>query len=239
MSTSLIQIRNRNKIEIKKIYPPISKNELILTSKNSILGISINTPSASGNKILAIFDFLARHNLTTVNILIADSVYHYTAMIRHQCNIEKGKQIAEEESKKLTHEYMNLISTDKRFRHLNFIYTSQIEEWKDFQAIYEKIWNLFLSLPEFRKLAEAFSSLYLNRALLPKTQITKEQEKWVYEYLIKELAILALLNNKGFNMHLYAGDLEILYQIISINEPYLHELFKNFTLVSLRIKRKK
>lgn len=236
---SLIQpVRNRNKIEIQKICPSIPKNEVIINCENSILGISINSPPASGSKISAIFDFLTKRGLTKINLLMGDSLYRYTAMIKYQCSEKDGKNIGMEESQQLIEYYKGLVSSDGAPCRLNFFHASEVEKEDQFHIIYENIWKLFETYPEFRLSVLNFSNYYFNRAFESSHNTEKDCTQLAYKYLIEELAILAILNQRGFNTLLYPGVIQTIYDVITMKHQYLSDLFKDYIFVSLRIKRK-
>jgi tRNA-dependent cyclodipeptide synthase len=232
---------NKNRIEIQKICPIIPKNELIVTNKNSMLAISINSPATMGNKISAIFDFLNKRGLTEINLMIADSLYKYTAMIKHQCNEQEGRKIALEHSEHLKQFYIKHMSDDERPYRLNFYPSSVIEKDENFPVLYENLWNLFETHAEFRQSVLSFSQYYFARALNTcfESADSHDFSNYAYQYLIEELAIFAILNQRGFNVLIYPGVIQTIYDIITMDHPYLANLFRNYMFVSLRIKRKK
>lgn len=232
-------VRNKNKIEIQKVCPYIPKNELIINHENSILGISINSTPTTGNKIAAIFDFLTKRGLIEINLFMADSLYRYTAMIKHKCSEQDGRNIATEECKQLTEYYKRLVSSDGNPYRLNFFHASEIEKEAQFHIIYENIWNLFETYPEFRLSVLNFSNYYFDRAFESSNIDGTDYTQLTYKYLIEELAIFAILNQRGFNTLLYPGVIQTIYDIIAMKHPYLSRLFEDYTFVSLRIKRKK
>jgi tRNA-dependent cyclodipeptide synthase len=233
-------IRNRNKVEIQKICPAIPKNELNITNKNSILGISINSPATTGNKISAIFDFLNRRGLTELNLLIGDSLYKYTAMIKYRCNEHDGRNIALEHSENLMQYYSSHMNDYKKTYRLNFFPSSIFEKEENFSIFYENLWNLFETNLDFRKSVLNFSEYYFSRAFNASSESTVDDNfnEYSHKYLIEELAIFAILNQRGFNILIYPGVIQTIYDIITMNHPYLSKLFKNYVFVSLRITSK-
>lgn len=231
-------IRNRNTVEIQKICPSMPKNELNLHNKNAILGISINSPAIMGNKILAIFNFLNKWGLTEINLFLGDSLYRYTAMIKYQCDEEEGQSIAITATKQLIAYYQNLIKSDGSVYSLNYFYASDIIKEQQFHFIYKKLWELFEIYPEFRISVLNFTNYYFKQAIEMENNTNKKYTYLSYKYLIEELAIFAILNQRGFNTLLYPGVIQTIYDVIAMKHPYLLELFKEYTFVSLRIKRK-
>ncbi|OGT38484.1 MAG: hypothetical protein A3F12_04050 [Gammaproteobacteria bacterium RIFCSPHIGHO2_12_FULL_38_14] len=242
MEASLIEqriIRNRNRAEIQKICPTIPKNELNITNTNSILGISINSPAATGNKISAIFDFLNRRGLKEINLLIGDSLYKYTAMIKHQCNEHDGRSMALEQSENLMRYYtLHMNDYEKPYR-LNFLPSSIIEKEENFHIFYKNLWNLFETNIDFRQSVLNFSQYYFSRAFDASSESADDDgfKQYAYKYLIEELAIFAILNQRGFNILIYPGVIQTIYDIITMNHSYLSILFKDYIFVSLRITR--
>lgn len=231
--------RNRNRAEIQKICPIIPKNELVLTNNNSILGISVNSPATTGNKISAIFDFLNKRGLTDINLLIGDSLYKYTAMIKHRCDEHHGKIIALEQSEYLMKYYITHVTDCERPYRLNFILSSNIEKEKDFHIFHENLWSLFENNSDFRRTVLNFSQYYFSRAFDVSSgpAIDDDFSKYAYKYLIEELAIFAILNQRGFNILIYPGVIQTIYDVITMDHPYLSKLFENYVFVSLRITR--
>jgi len=230
-------IHNRNRVEIQKICPIISQNELNITNTNSILGISIATPASTGNKISAIFDFLNRRGLTVINLMIGDSLYKYTAMIKYRCNENEAKNLALEHSKNLTQHYISYMNDFEKSFRLNFLFSSVIEKEEYFHIYYENIWNLFETNMSFRESILNFSEYYLSRVLDVESALDNNFKQCAYKYLIEELAIFAILNQKGFNILIYPGVIQTIYDIITMKHPYLSKLFKDYIFVSLRLTR--
>lgn|GEM_PF-2745758 len=240
METQLIErpiIRNKNRVEIQKICPSIHKNELKITNNNSVLGISINSPSTTGNKISAIFDFLNKRGLTEINLLIGDSIYKYTAMIKHRCNERDGISIALEDSEKLTQYYTSYENDHEKPYRLNFIPSSIIEKDESFSIFYENLWSLFENNMTFRQSVLNFSEYYFSR-VSSQSIMNDDFYKYAHKYLIEELSIFAILNQKGYNILIYPGIIQTIYDIITMENSYLSKLFKDYIFVSLRIKGK-
>jgi len=232
--------RNRNRAEIQKICPAMAKSELVLTNTNSILGISVNSPATIGNKITAIFDFLTKRGLTEINLMIGDSLYKYTAMIKHRCNEHQGKNIALEESNRLMQYYRTHLSDRERGYRLNFILSSEIENDKNFHVIHEELWNLYETNADFKLSVLNFSHYYFSRVFDASSESTADNDfnQYAHNYLIEELAIFAILNQKGFNILIYPGVIQTIYDVITMDHPYLAKLFKDYVFVSLRLTRK-
>ena len=233
-------IRNKNRAEIQKICPAIPKSELNISDTNSILGISINSPATTGNKILSIFDFLRKRGLKEINLLIGDSLYKYTAMIKHRCNEHDGRSIAFEQSENLMQYYTSHLHECERPYRLNFLLSSTIETEGDFQIFYKNLWALFETNSDFRQSVLNFSQYYFCRIFdaYSESIIDDGFKQYAYKYLIEELAIFAVLNQRGYNILIYPGIIQTIYDIISMEHSYLSKLFKDYIFVSLRVKRR-
>ena len=235
-------IPNRNRIEIQKICPAIPKSELGLTNENAILGISIKHPASIGNKASAIFNFLYKNSLTEMNLFIGDSLYRYTAMIKFGCDEKEARKLGEHEGLALENSYLAYIKENNLPYRLNFFYTSQLEKDEDFNPICKKLWNLYETNSTFRDSVLDFSSVYLSRMFeAEEHDIAKNLERTQYacKYLIEELAMLGILNQRGINKFLYPGTIQTIYDIITMDLPYVSDLFRNYFFVSLRISRSK
>ncbi len=232
--------RNRNRIEIQKICPSIPKNELNIHNKNSILGISINSPATTGNKILSIFNLLNKRGLTEINLLMGDSLYRYTAMIKHGCNEHEGRRMGAEQNKHLMQYYTSYVNNNDTPYRLNFLLASDFEKNEKFHTLRKELWDLFETNTTFRLSVLNFSNYYFNRALdTPVESIGEDVNKHEYasKYLIEELAIFALLNQQGINTLIYPGVIQTIYDVITMDHPLLSNLFKDYVFVSLRITR--
>lgn len=228
--------QNKYRIAIQKICPVIPKNKLVMTNNNCMLGISINSPATIGNKILAIFDFLNRHGLTKINLLIGDSLYKYTARIKYQYNEQDGKHIALQQGKELIQYYLEQNKFQEQYQ-LNFFLSSEIEKEQIFYIYYRNMWKLFKTNIDFKRSVLNFSQDYFSR-VLNTSNPTEGLTKYSHKYLIKELVIFAILNQKGFNNLFYPGVIQTIYDIITLDHPYLAQLFKNYIFVSLRVSKK-
>lgn len=241
LSRSIIN-HNRNRIEIQKICPAITKNDLRLTNENAILGISIRHPASIGNKALAIFNFLHKNYLTEINLFIGDSLYRYTAMIKLGCSEEEGRKLGEQEGEDLKNSYLAYIAENNFTYKLNFFYTSQLEKDENFMPICEELWNLFECNSRFRDSVLSFSDTYLSRMFDDQESdpvSARERTKNACKYLIEELAMLGILNQRGINKFLYPGTIQTIYDIITMDFPFVSELFRDYFFISLRISRSK
>lgn len=233
---------NRNRIEIQKICPAISKSELCLTNENTILGVSIKHPASTGNKASAIFNFLYKNNITKINLFIGDSLYRYTAMIKYGCSEEEARKIGEQEGIALKNSYLEYIQEYNAPYQFNFFYTSELEQNKDFIPTCKELWKLYEVNTTFRDSVLNFSQVYLSRMSQDNKNGSAENVEIVQnacKYLIEELAMLSILNQRGLNQFLYPGTIQTIYDIITIDLPYVSDLFKNYLFVSLRINRSK
>ena len=120
---------------------------------------------------------------------------------------------------------------------LNFMPTSLIEKEENFSVFYENLWNLFENNTVFKQSVLSFSEYYFSR-VSSQSIIDDDFYKYAHKYLIEELAILAILNQKGFNILIYPGIIQTIYDITTMDHPYLSKLFKDYIFISLRIKRK-
>jgi tRNA-dependent cyclodipeptide synthase len=225
--------RNRNKISIQKICPNIPKESLAINEKNSILGISIDNPATQGSKIEAIFNFLEKSGLPNINLLIGNSLYRYTAIIKYGCDESEGRDIGMEKCKNLISYYEENHSDHK----LNILTTSEVEKNKKFNEYYAVIKKVFNENSNFNESISNFAKRFINYSL------GKENNNIFFyhcavEYLIEELAIFSILHQKGFNILLYPGVIQIIYDVIATGDPYISELFKDYFFVALRISRK-
>ena len=230
----------KNKIAIQKIYPAVPKNELIINNNNSILGVSINSPTIRGNKILAIFDFLHKQvGLSEINLIIGDSIYRYTAMINLGINEVEAKNIGLAQGKNLIEYYQSYVKNRNTPYKLNYFLASEIEKENAFGDIHTKIFELFNANSEFRLLVDNFASHYCSRVVdASSIADTNVINQYAHKYLIAELAILAILNQQGMNTLIYPGNIQAIYNIITLDQSYLADLFKNYVCVALRIKRR-
>jgi hypothetical protein len=115
--------------------------------------------------------------------------------------------------------------------------SSIIEQKEDFHIFYENLWNLFETNFDFRQSVLRFSEYYFSRAFSESSGSYEDFNQYAHKYLIEELAIFAILNQKGFNILIYSGVIQTIYDIITMNHPYLSKLFKDYIFVSLRITR--
>lgn len=233
---------NRNRIEIQKICPAVPKGELGLTNENAILGISIKHPASTGNKASAILNFLYKNNLTQINLFVGDSLYRYTAMIKYGCSEDEARELGEKEGRDLESSYLAAIEENNLPYQLNFFHTSRLEKDENFKPICDKLWALYETNSTFRDSVLNFSSVYLSRVFdVPDNNVDRNLEltKMACKYLIEELAMLGILNQRGINKFLYPGTIQTIYDIITMDLPYVSGLFRNYFFVSLRISRSK
>jgi hypothetical protein len=231
---------NRYRIEIQKVYPVMPKEDLVLDDNNNILGVSLHAPASEGDKMLSICDFLKKRGLTTINLLMGDSLYRYTAMIKYRCSEQEGRELGVKECVRLQSMYSAYIEDNIQYPYqLKFFMTSEIERQQDFKIIYENIVKLFDTSPDFKSSVLNFAHYYFSRAFdaIP-FECAETEIEYACKYLMEELAIFATLNQDGFNVFIYTGVIQTLYDIVAMNEPYLMNLFEKYTLISLRIKRK-
>lgn len=234
-------VRNRNRIDIQQIYPVLPTDELVINSENSILGISFDTMASEGNKILSIFNFLQNRGLDTINLLIGDSIYRHTAMIKYQCTEEAGRKIGMAESQRLLNAYTNQLQNNNIEPYkLKVFLTSEIEKREEFSVIHRNIIKLFDENTKFRLSVLNFANHYF-KFLFETNSLLDTRNRDIEcscRYLMEELTVLAILNQEGFNTLLYPGFIQTVCDILAMDEPYLTSLFKNYIFVSLRIKRK-
>lgn len=224
------------RVKIQKICPAIPENNLVITNDNSIVGVSISTPAVIGNKILSIFDFLYKHGLTNINLLMGDSIYKYTSMIINGCDENEGKSIATKHSDELMQYFKAYIEENEKPFKLNFLPSSMIEPDDNFEIICNNLWALFDANAQFRQSVLNFSKSYFSRALKNSSFNVEKYLECSYQYLIEEIAIFAILNKRGFNTLLYPGTIQTIYDVIKMDDPYLSSLFEGYIFVSLRLK---
>ena len=229
--------RNRNRVEIQKIYPAKPKNNL-LNENNAVLGISLGSPATVGNKVLAIFDFLYRQGLNNITLFIGDGLYQYTAMLKHQCDQDEAIKIGQQEAQQLIQYYQTELITDTTPYQLNVLLSSELIKGDECQCIIKNLWQLYRENKTFNQSVANFADFYLTRQLLTGIDNTPEDAyKYAYSYLIDELAIFAILNKRGFNTLVYPGAIRTICEIITMDEPYLQQIFANYIFVALRLKR--
>lgn len=233
-----ISTKNRNKVSIQKICPPIPKNELVITN-NTILGISIGSPASSGNKALAIFKYLHSLGINTIHCFLGDHLYRFTAMIKYDCSEGEGKLIGIKNARGLREEYAMLLSQLSNPPQLHYLQTTDIEADKNFDEIYATLFTLFSTNEQFKNTVLSFSNFYFDRLTLN----NKEEKDLIStldcasRYLLEELTIFAILKKRGLNILIYPGVIQTIYDIITMEHPYLKELFEDYIFISLRISR--
>lgn len=233
---------NRNRIEIQKIYPNVPKDQVILTPQNAILGVSIQHPASMGNKAAAIFNFLHKNNLTDINLFVGDSLYRLTAMIKFQCSEEEGRKLGLQEARTLKNDYLAHIKENNLSYKLNYFCASELENEAEFAPRCQRLWSLYETNKNFRDVVLNFSNAYLSRLFSDADKTAMEIDictKNSCRYLIEELAMLSILNQRGLNKFLYPGSMQAISDIITMDFPYVSDLFKNYCFISLRISRSK
>ncbi len=240
LTSSIHSVRNRNRVEIQKIYPVIPKCELSINNAHSVLGVSLHAPASEGNKMLAIFNFLIKQQASTINVFIGDGLYRYTAMLKYGCDEQEGRAMGECESARLQAKYTHFLQQYTTSQiNLNFLPSSKLEQHPEFSVIHNKLLDLFEHNANFKLSVLNFANYYFSRTFISSSLIEEKKQQIHYscKYLIEELAICGLLNKLGFNTFIYPGVIQTLYEIIAMDEPYLQELFENYRLISLRLKR--
>lgn len=234
-----INTKSKYHVLVNEVSPEIERHKLE-DYDSCFLGISLENPSFSTVKLIAMTDWIAKR-FRSCKVLIGDSLHRLTLQIDHRDLTERQ---ALTQALLLGKAYINteLAVFD---RHLNtctfeFIYCSEIQQLNNYQEYYEIFQDLCQNNVKLAEAVNTFSLEFVRRHLEINRSCISDHDflEICRQYLLEELAIFACLFESHLCPILYPGSLSIFEEIAKGEHADVPACLQNMIYVSLRFKRR-
>lgn len=247
----LLQLNNNNtraeiKIPTKSKYhvlvnkvSPESERHKIEDYDSCFLGISLENPSFSTAKLVAMTDWIA-NRFRNCKVLVGDSLHRLTLQINRRLT----ERQALTQALSLGKEYINtkLSVFDRRLDTcaFEFIYCSDIQRSDNYREYYKVFEDLLQKSRKFSESVNLFSLKFISRHLkanqnhIPDNNFRDICQK----YLLEEIAIFSCLFESHLCPILYPGSLSIFEEIANGEHPDVPDCLKSMIYVSLKFKKR-
>ncbi|MGK7908532.1 MAG: tRNA-dependent cyclodipeptide synthase [Synechococcus sp.] len=234
-----------------------------------ILGISLENPSFSSEKLLAMTDWIATH-FQKCYVLIGDSLHRITLQLDQKLSDKQALDRAILMGKEYINIHMNIFRHYENNCHFEFIYCSKIQQKKEYREYYKQIKDLFDKNREFKNSVNSFSREFVRRRIplnkeshsldkilansnrsfskgsfngqihfKDKGKFSESYIELCDEYLLEELAIFSCLYKDRVCPMFYPGSFSIFEEIYKGEHAEIPACLNNIIYGTLRLKRRK
>jgi tRNA-dependent cyclodipeptide synthase len=231
-----IPTKSKYRVLVDKVSPE-SERHKIEDYDSCFLGISLENPSFSTAKLIAMTDWIAKR-FKSCRVLMGDSLHRLTLQIDRGL----GERQALTQTLFMGKEYINteLAVFD---RHLDtcsfeFIYCSDIQQSDNYQKYYNIFQDLLQHNAKLAASVNSFSLKFVRRHLeLDEENISSNAFLDIcHKYLLEELAIFACLFETYSCPILYPGSLSIFEEITNGEHPDVPDFLIKIIWVCLRFR---
>jgi tRNA-dependent cyclodipeptide synthase len=233
-----IATKSKYHVLIDNISPEIERHR-IKNYDDCFLGISLENPSFSTAKLIAITDWIA-NRFRTCKVLVGDSLHRLTLQINRRLT----ERQALTQALFLGKEYINtkLSVFDRRLDTcaFEFIYCSDIQRSDNYREYYKVFEDLLQKSRKFSASVNLFSLKFVSRHLKVNQDFIPDNNfrDICQKYLLEELAIFSCLFEAHLCPILYPGSLSIFEEIANGEHPDVPDCLKNMIYVSLQFKKR-
>ena len=233
-----IPTKSRYRAWVKKVSPHTARQN-IENYNSCFLGISLQNPSFSTAKLVAITDWIANRFQKCI-VVIGDSLHRITLQIDRKLNEKQAFSQAIFMGKEYINTEMTVFRRHADTCHFEFIYCSEVQQLKDYKQYYEELQDLFAKNEKFANSVKSFSMEFVNRHmhLCEHDKSYDFYEEICREYLLEELAIFSCLFKDQIYPIFYPGSLSIFGEIAEGVHPDIPACLKNIIYASLRLMRR-
>ncbi|MCP9772311.1 tRNA-dependent cyclodipeptide synthase [Synechococcus sp. Tobar12-5m-g] len=225
---------------VNEVAPEIARGKLA-SYDSCYLGVSLDNPSFSTAKLIAMTDWIAKR-FRSCRVLLGDSLYRLSLLIDNHGLTERQAFV------QALHAGGKYINAELPVfdRYLNscpfeFVYCSDIQQTDSYREYYDIIEDLMKNDTRLVNAVNTFSFQFVQRHLaVDATSISGNDFLQIcQQYLIEELAIFSCLFDSNLYPILYPGSLSIFEEIANGEHPNLPDSLRDMIYISLRFKRRK